>query len=490
MKTSFSLFGSFAVSMLIIITGSAQDNHYAWSQYGSRNSILFNANMSRFEDQSAVIVNPATLAGAQQSSFNFNTNAVGFNTIKFKNGLGEGFNLTSSNLNIFPAMASGVIKPKASKGDWVLGYSIYSRNTDGLSFSDRTESKLDIIDEAESPGSENYVAQYNVNTDINEDALVVGIGWHTKNDLAVGLSQTFIYSSQKFNQKYSAYAIPDPGAGASIDLAGTNFNYHSDFYKLITYTKLGFTAKLKKWDFGFTMTSPTLGIFGSGYILADLNLINVRIDPDLTTPRESFVANGEFKNLPVKYKYPVQAAFGISRPFGKVRIYGSLAWFGSLKAYNILEPGDVAFIQPPSDQNVLYTNQLLSLWAINRSLFNGSIAADWLVRENYHFLFSARTDFHYGDIDPEHGGFNSALKQWNNYHVTFGTQRVIGSSEWVIGLQYIFARRDDYPQPISFANPTEDNYFRGERSTGTVTSRGLELLLSYTFTFGGPAKEQ
>jgi hypothetical protein len=61
----------------------AQDNHYAWMQYGSRNSILFNAGISRFEDQSAVIMNPATLAEAKSSSFNFNTNMVGLNNITF-----------------------------------------------------------------------------------------------------------------------------------------------------------------------------------------------------------------------------------------------------------------------------------------------------------------------------------------------------------------------------------------------------------------------
>jgi hypothetical protein len=90
--------------MLSVLSLEAQDNHYAWSQYGSRNSILYDANMSRFEDQSAVIVNPATLAEAKQSSFNFNTNAIGFHNIKFKNGLGEGFTITSNNINIFPAM--------------------------------------------------------------------------------------------------------------------------------------------------------------------------------------------------------------------------------------------------------------------------------------------------------------------------------------------------------------------------------------------------
>lgn len=105
---------------ILLITGclwialnmNAQDNHYAWMQFGSRNSILNSANLSRFEDQSAVIVNPATLSEATQSSFNFSTNAVGFNSINFKNGLGEGFTIKNSSLTILPSLAAGVIKPK------------------------------------------------------------------------------------------------------------------------------------------------------------------------------------------------------------------------------------------------------------------------------------------------------------------------------------------------------------------------------------------
>jgi hypothetical protein len=45
------------------------------------------------------------------------------------------------------------------------------------------------------------------------------------------------------------------------------------------------------------------------------------------------------------------------------------------------------------------------------------------------------------------------------------------------------AKRDDYPQPFNFNDPTEDNFFQGEPKTGTITSRGVQLLLSYTFKF-------
>ena len=462
---------------------TAQDNHYSWLQYGSRNSILNNANLSRFEDQSAVVINPATLSQATQSSFTFNTNAVSFGNIKFKDGLGKGFTIKNSNLNLLPSMASGVIKSKDPEKDLVLGYAIYSSNIDLLNFSDRVESKLDIINETESPGEENYLAQYNLHTNLSEVSVVLGAGWTLGNKISIGVSQTFVYRAQEYGQKFSAYAIPDIGSGATVDLAGSNFTYTTNFFKTMTFTRIGLIASPGKWDLGLVLTTPSLGLIGDGYILADINLINIRVNHDINTPRKNYVANGEFDKLKVKYKYPVNASFGVSRLFGKVRLYGSISWFGEAKAYNILDPGDAAFIQPPSDSNVLYTNNLLSLWSSNRMVINGSLAADWIIRPDYHLLFSVRSDNHYGEFDKTINGINPSIKQWDNYHFTVGAQRDFGSSKWVVGIRYNYANRKDYPQPISFSDPTEDNFFKGEKSTGEVTSTGLMLLLSYSFSF-------
>ena len=74
-------------------------------------------------------------------------------------------------------------------------------------------------------------------------------------------------------------------------------------------------------------------------------------------------------------------------------------------------------------------------------------------------------------------------KKWNNYHLTFGTQRDFGASEWVIGLRLNAGANNEFPQPFSFTDPSEDNLFQGEPKTGKITSTGLQLLLSYTFKF-------
>ncbi len=472
------------LALLISVQTFAQDNHYAWMQYGSRNSVLYNAGLSRFEDQSAVIMNPATLSAAKSSSFNFNTNAVGFNFIKFENGLGQGFDLSSGNINILPSMASGVLKPKKTEKDWVLGYALYHSVTDNLNFTDRTEQKIDLINEAESPGAENYLSQFQLNTELDEVSVVAGAGWNMNEHISLGISQTFVYRSQEILDKFTANVIPDPGAGASVDLVSTDYDVFLKYWKIYTYTKLGMTAKAGRWDIGLTLSTPALGLMGSGEMNADLRLVNVRIVDDPNAPRQDFLANGRFEDLKVKYKLPWALALGVTRRFGDVRWYGGLNLFGSTAQYRVLDPGNAAFVQPPSDQNVLITDDVLSLYDAKRFVVNGSIAADWIVHEDYHMLFSFRTDNYYSDLRREDEGLSAPKKVWNNYHLTFGTQRNFKSSEWIIGLRMNLGGRDDFPQPFSFNDPSEGNFFQGNTSTGKLTSRGLQLLLSYTFTFG------
>lgn len=474
----------FLACLFLSIKANAQDNHYAWTQFGSHNSILNNASLSLFEDESAVIINPATLSLAKQSSFNFNANAFGFTNSRFTNAIGDGFTLKSSQIAILPSTASGVIKPKSEEKTWVLGYALFTSNEDDLNFSNIVEKNLNIIDDTESPGDEYYRAQNNIINHIDELSFVAGIGWDLGTNSSLGVSQSFSYRNQNYTEVFSSYVSADPPNMSGFDHTGANYTYITRLYNVMTYTKVGFTTKIKDWSLGLVITSPTWNIFGTGSIIADFSLINYRASDDLNTPRKNYVGSGEYDKLRSVYKYPFNIAFGISRAFGKVRMYGSLFWHTQLNPYSILDPGDAPFIQPPSEASNALTSQLLSSYGENREIFNGSIAADWTVKPDYHLFFSFRTDFYYGVTDPDQNGFDLAFKYWDYYHFTFGSQRTIGKSDWVIGLRYSYGKRNDYPQPISLNDPTQGDYLNDNSATGSVITNGIQLMLSYTINFG------
>jgi hypothetical protein len=54
----------------------------------------------------------------------------------------------------------------------------------------------------------------------------------------------------------------------------------------------------------------------------------------------------------------------------------------------------------------------------------------------------------------------------------------------VVGLRYSYGKRDDYPQPISLNDPTQNDYLNDNAATGKVITNGIQLMLSYTLNFG------
>jgi hypothetical protein len=463
------------VALLLLQAANAQDNHYEYMKMGSRNSILANAGLSRFEDQSAVIINPATLSFAVNSSFSFNTTAVGMSRVNFENGLGQGYDIKFMNLNVLPTTAAGVLKPKKNEKDWVLGYALFHPINDRLRFSDRNKYDVDMINNIESPGLETYLAQYNLSHDVDEVTAILGVGWNVSDKLALGVSQSFTYRSEEYLSAFTASSIPGSDQ-ATIDFVTFNRNFYTRYYRILTQTKLGLAWNPGKWNIGIT-----LGLFGSGEVTGEVSLYNIRLEP--TEPRESFFANGRAEKQKATYKKSMALGVGATRRFGNVRLYGAVNTYTGIKNYSIMDPGPVDFIQPATAASIAGSADYMRVWAGNQTVVNGSIAADWNHKENKHWLFSFHTDKHFATSDDSEPGQNIVVKTWDNYHVTFGTQRVIGRSDWVLGLRYSFAQLKNAKQPYSFDDPSEDNFLQGERQTGKLVATSIQLMLSYAFSF-------
>jgi hypothetical protein len=468
------------LSLFGVMSLFGQDNHYEYMKLGSRNSVLANAGLPRFEDQAAVIINPATLSFAVNSSFSFNTTAVGVSRVNFENGLGQGYDIKFMNLNVLPTTAAGVLKPKKNEKDWVLGYALFHAINDRLRFSDRNKYDVDMINNIESPGMETYLAQYNLSHDVDEVSAVLGVGWNVSEKLALGVSQSFTYRAEEYLSSFTASSIPGSDQ-AKIDFVTFNRNFYTRYYRILTQTKFGLAWNPGKWNIGVTATLPALGLFGTGEVSGEVSLYNIRLAP--TEPRESFFANGRAEKQKATYKKSMALGVGATRRFGNVRLYGAVNAYAGIKKYSIMDPGPVDFIQPPTAANIAGSANFMRVWAGNQTVVNGSIAADWNHDEKKHWLFSFHTDKHFATTDDNEPGQNIVVKTWDNYHLTFGTQRVIGRSDWVMGLRYSFAQLKNAKQPYSFDDPTEGNLLQGERQTGRLVATSFQLMLSYAFSF-------
>lgn len=468
----------------------AQDNHYENNVLGPRNAALANSGLARFEDQTAVFTNPATLSEALGSSFNFNAITGGVSRIRFNNGLGQGISLRTGGFNMLPNMAAGVLKPKKSEKDFVVGYAIYHKYNDHVLLTDRRETtEYNIINETESPGNEYYSGQYHLDKDLDEVNMVLGLGWSLSDKVNIGISQTFGYHSESYREYFNAICTPlSTSTGATVDVVSAREDVFLTYWKGFTQTMLGLTWKAGKWDVGLVVQTPVIGVMGKGQMMGDVGITNVRINKDVNTPRFSVRGNGYYSKLKATYKTPWYVGLGVSRQFGKARWYGALKYYSAVKAYEVMNPGKVSFVLPPSPEADALTEGFLRVWGANRSTLNWSLATDWQISEKRNLMLSFSTNRHYQVPDSTQLGFSVPKKVYDLYMVSVGTKLNFTTSDWVVTLRYAFGKNDHVPQPYSFYQPTEAGLLGGKPGFGTLTGSILYLALNYTFKFAGKGK--
>ena len=477
------------LSALMPAATLAQDNHYETNMLGPRNGALVNAGIARFEDQTAVFMNPATLSQASGSSFNFNAITGGLSNIKFNNGLGQGISLKAAGFNVLPNMAAGVLKPKKSEKDFVLGYALYHKLNDHVLLTDRRETnEYNVIPDNESPGKEYYSGEYHLDKDLDEVNMVLGLGWSLNDKINIGVSQTFGYHSETYRDYFNAITTPLPGATSSVDVVSARQDVFLTYYKAFTQTMIGMTAQLGKWDLGIVVQTPVIGVFGKGQMMGDLGLTNVRLSGNPADPRKSYRGNGYYNKLKATYKTPWYVGLGLSRQFGKVRWYGALKYYSAVKAYEVMNPGQVGFLLPPTPESATLTENLLRVWSSNKSVLNWSIAGDWQISGKRNLMFSFATNMRYMYPDSLQKGFSMPKKVYNQYMISLGTKLNFPSSDWVVAVRYAFGKNDHVPQPYSFYQPTESGLLNGQPGYGTLTSSTILLALNYTFKFSAKGK--
>lgn len=462
----------------------AQDNHYESDQLGSQNAILSGASISRWVDQTAVINNAATMIFAKEAGITFNTATARFENILFLNGLGEDYDLRSKSTLVFPGLIAWEIPSLQRVGKRTVGFSIYGRMHNRLRFDNRSIFDANIIDDAEAPGNETFMGLYSLDSDIDEAVGALGWGERLSDEWAIGLSAQVFFRNHKYIETFSATAIPNTD---SVSLTGevrsesnTNLQYNA--------TLLQFKASLawqkNDWNAGLILTAPTIRIWSKGDMLAEISILNIRVNPD--EPRGSYFANTYLADTKMHYKYPFSIDGGVSRKLKNVHLSLAASWYAPLDRYTITDPNNVAYFQPSDEQNVLYNPRLFEVWSINRSVVNFSGSAVWQISSAIGLMSGFRTDYHFSEIpDPEENvpGFQLSKKIWNRHHFNVGAEIRWRRSYWIVGAQYSKGKSDQYPAPYSFNGITEGNYLQGEPAYGSIRQNSVSFVLSFFVQF-------
>ena len=480
---------SLAIIFLFLLSfaGFSQDTHYWTYRYGTRAVLMGGSAVGGIEDNSSVIYNPALLSLVKSTSISINSNLYQVVNITAKDGAGPGQDVTSNQFSAVPVTVSGLIKKK-KPSRWTMGYAIIVPTEFTFKASAREDEAKNIVADTESPGAEEYVGQFSINTRLSENQGAFAVAYKINDKWSVGLTNQFIYRSHNYSKNELTRLYLNNTANT---LVSTGESQAIEYTNLRYSPKIGLAYSSGNFSWGMAVVIPSINLTGSGTIARDIIANNLLgLNPLKPLQRASLPVNDLQAKLPTTYKTPLSISTGLTYKFRKVLIAASAEWFDSISLYDIMSPDGILFTKsslPPSDKKFLELN------ASNKSVTNFAIGAEYELNQKVTISTGFRTNNSFYDRvfddritnrnrnNLNSNSLNLDISSWNIYHVVIGGTFKQERRDLSIGINFSWASEGTLKQFANFDKPTENTFLLGQKVNTSVNFFSYGILLGYTF---------
>ncbi len=428
----------------LVAVASAQDSHYWTSQFGNRARLLAGAVIGSATDLSAIYYNPGAIALMDEPEILLSANVFQYSSLTVKDALGPGEDVSSSRFNLSPSLLAGEIKSDA------LG-----ENRVAYAFLTRREAEGRILDQAAvtdifpNPVAFGSAA---VSLDTRLSEYWIGGSWSRKlsESVGIGVSPFLTVRNHRLKAQRLTQAFSDSGAGG-IGVSGRDYNYQTWGF----LAKASLATKWQKWQIGFTITTPSLGLFGSGDTGLDRSEVIEGVGTEITT---------DFQNgIDAAYRSPLSLGFGAARSFGSTKLHLSAEWFNDMGPRTILdtEPFQSQSTGETFDNDLVYQLD---------EVFNVAVGFEQKFSEDLAAYFGFRTDF--SAVNSADNVSNDTVSRWDLYHVSGGATFAVAGNELTVGGVLAFGESQIGKNNVGL-----------ERELTTTFVRA-SFVLGFNFTFG------
>jgi len=399
MKRAFAG-GMLLASGLVIFPGrsSAQDSHYWAIQHGNQARLLTGAVVGSVADLSAVFYNPGRLGLSDRHDLVLAGNVFQVTRIAVESQLGNRDKLTSTRLGGVPALFAGELR-FGFLGSHRLAYSFMERQNLDLRLEERGD-----IDPARL-GLPSSVAQVSANFGFESHLsdYWAGLTWATPlgERFGLGVSQFVAVRSHRKRRNALLQARSDSTAG--VALLQDDFDYQH--WRLVW--KVGLGAQLDPWRLGVAVTSPSLGLFGSGNVGYDESIVTGDLDGDGNAAAS--VVSSFQEGLHVAWKSPPSIALGAAYSRrGATRVHATAEWFAGTGRYTVLDAAPIVGAAENAD-----------VIADFRSVVNFGIGVEQRLSSKFQGLAGFSTDR--SAVAPGTDA-NVVVTRWDLHHVSLGAR--------------------------------------------------------------------
>lgn len=439
--------------------------------------------------------------------------------LSIKDGAGINFDLTSNQTQVIPSMISGTFQLK-KRARHKFGYTILTKNQTGIKTSARNDTEIDVIPEFNNSGKEEYISQFSLKATLNEQWFGGCYSYKMNKHFSFGFSLFAAYRVQTLEESYLAKVIPPTISNYSLYI--TPIISYNDVQSVEMTTvrgigKIGIAFTYERLDFGLTITTPSLPVYGSTTIQRDVffNYINnnnynfEEFTANATTPDEYILAADSFRNVLVKntltindrqsslgnkikatYKSPLSIAAGIvlkskakdENLLARRKIYLSFEYFHSVNPYFLIEPEKRNVVRPLSDKYNFTSVDFIGIKEASISVFNFALGFEQRLLKRVYILASFRTNNSYLDTKESYSNMTLSHTFWDQMHYSIGAIYKRKRSDISLGISYGAGFGSTNPYVV-MTNPTEKNFLQGEAYRTHANFRAISLSIGYNYYF-------
>lgn len=471
-------FGSIYLMVLLSLVISrdifAQDTHYWTIQYGSRTALLGGAVVAGVQDNAMVLYNPGAIGFIENNSLSVNANVYQLENIKIKNALGDQTEFKSNQFTAIPILISGMFNLKHD--NWKLGYSLVSPVQFNFRADARIDNEFDVINEVESPGQEEFIAESEKKDKLSELTGALGLSRRINDTWSVGVTQLVTLRSLFYRNDLFVHAFMNNEMQTPVS---TTLYSETSYYHVRYQAKFGATYTRGPWRLGATFTTPSIRLFGNGWVAADLTTTNLSVEDE----RQDIVASDRQKKLPTTFKAPMSVAFGGIYDDGQKLFALTAEYWTSIGEYAVLQPEPSEFFRG-SAATLVGSEEFLKVSTGARSVFNVAVAFETELKQHMRLHTSFRTDFSYRlPYDYSYRRIVPEITSWDIYHITGGLSFEREKSVLSIGVLLGFGRSDRHREQGNLDNITEAEFVKGNAVAINANYSSIGILLGYRFDF-------
>ena len=448
-----------AFALLMATTeAAAQDAHYWTNQYGTRGNLLGGAVVGSVVDISAVYYNPGGLSLITEPELVATSKVFEAVDVSVEGKGDLNIELSDLALGVAPGFFAGLIPLKAL-GKHVIGYSFLTRYKFDAELQAAGSGTADLVGDGL---EEEFFAEVRFDTRLTESW--VGLTWSYPlgRKVGIGLSTFVTVRSQRARSIITGEAFQPAVASGAVTLVdlGYKYNNYGILWKGgVTYDWMGFSL-------GLTVTTPRIGLFGSGETIVNRLRLGQDANGDgIEDPR--FVANIQ-TDLSADYNSPFSLAGGASYSIGKnTTLHGTVEWFNDVPEYTVLETAP--FVGQSTGDTVTFdVTQKLG------DVVNFGIGVQERFTRGFSLSASFRTDR--SALDPGQTT-DISVAAWNIYYLTVGTTFTLGGGEFTLGLAYGFGSEDT----DQFLTDPDDEIIEPLPNDARIAYRSLRFIIAFSF---------